>query len=124
MSVGTIMVVDDHATNLKLACDVLAVEGFTVIHAMDADQALARLAESTPDLILMDIELPGMDGLSLTRQLKSDERYRSIPIVAMTAYAMKGDDAKALAAGCDGYLSKPIDVRQFPRQVLAFLKNS
>lgn len=123
MSSVTVLVVDDNATNLKLACDVLEMEGFAVLRATNAEEAVRELERTVPRLILMDIELPGMDGLTLTRQLKTDPRFRAIPIVAMTAYAMKGDDAKALAAGCDGYIAKPIDVHQFPRQVAGYLRN-
>jgi PAS domain S-box-containing protein/diguanylate cyclase (GGDEF)-like protein len=116
-----ILIVDDNATNLKLAASVLALEGFTVDQAGDAEQAQAYLAETVPDLILMDIALPGMDGLSLTRQLKQDPRFAHVPIVALTAFAMKGDEEKAREAGCAGYLTKPIDTRQFGRQVTGFL---
>lgn len=118
-----ILIVDDNPTNMKLAADVLESAGCEVVRAVDAEQAQATLASVTPHLILMDIALPGMDGLTLTRKLKADERYRPIPIVALTASAMKGDDIKALQAGCQGYITKPIDTRRFARQVLAFLPN-
>jgi len=88
---------------------------------VDAEQAQEMLKSATPDLILMDIALPGMDGLTLTRKLKADERLRHVPVVAMTAFAMKGDEQKALAAGCDGYITKPIDTRKLPQQVAAYL---
>jgi len=117
-----ILIVDDNPTNLKLASQVLEVEGCTVDQAADAEQAQEMLQHMTPDLILMDIALPGMDGLTLTRKLKTDEKLRHIPVVAMTAFAMKGDDRKALDAGCDGYITKPIDTRKFPQQVAAFLR--
>jgi diguanylate cyclase (GGDEF)-like protein/PAS domain S-box-containing protein len=116
-----ILIVDDNATNLKLAASVLELEGFSVDQAGDAEQALAYLAATVPDLILMDIALPGMDGLSLTRQLKQDERLAHIPVVALTAFAMKGDEEKAREAGCAGYLTKPIDTREFGRQVSQYL---
>jgi CheY-like chemotaxis protein len=116
-----ILIVDDNPTNLKLASQVLEVEGCTVDQAADAEQAQEMLQRMTPDLILMDIALPGMDGLTLTRKLKTDAKLRHIPVVAMTAFAMKGDDRKALDAGCDGYITKPIDTRKFPQQVAAFL---
>jgi len=89
--------------------------------AVDADQALQMLNLFRPDLILMDIQLPGMDGLELTRRLKADSATRQIPIVALTAYAMKGDDQKNTDAGCDGYIAKPIDTRSLPRLVTEFL---
>jgi len=116
-----VLIVDDNATNLRLAASVLEMEGHQVAQAADADEALARLEDTLPDLILMDIALPGMDGLTLTRQLKADPRTRDIPVVALTAFAMKGDEEKALAAGCIGYLTKPIDTRRFGGQVLGFM---
>jgi CheY-like chemotaxis protein len=117
----SIMVVDDNPTNLKLATDVLEAAGYRVIGAADAEQAEVRIHESLPDLILMDIGLPGVDGLTFTRKLRADERTRGIVIVALTAAAMIGDDVKALDAGCDGYLAKPIDTRRLPAQVAGHL---
>ena len=116
-----ILVVDDNPTNLKLASDVLEFEGYDILKAVDAEEAQVVLAATLPDLILMDIALPGMDGLTLTRKLKAEERTRGIRIVALTAFAMKGDDQKALDAGCDGYITKPIDTRKLPDQVAGFL---
>lgn len=116
-----ILVVDDNPTNLKLASDVLEFEGHEVLRAIDAEQAQDILRETVPDLILMDIALPGMDGLTLTRRLKADARTRHVPIVALTAFAMKGDDQKAREAGCDGYITKPIDTRRLPEQVNALV---
>jgi len=116
-----ILIVDDNVQNLKLARVVLSGEGYEVRTAGDAEEALKVLDSFTPKLILMDLQLPRMDGLELTRLLKADPRRRSIVIVALTAYAMKGDDNKALAAGCDGYLSKPIDIEVLPRVVAAHL---
>ena len=117
MRTGCILVVDDNPTNLKLAALVLESEGHTVLCAHDAQEALAILQQTHPDLILMDIQMPGMDGLTLTRRLKADPAYRRIPIVAFTSFAMKGDEQKALEAGCDGYITKPIDTRVLPVQV-------
>lgn len=119
-----ILIVDDNPTNLKLASRVLESEGYLISLAADAEAAQAILSHQVPDLILMDIGLPGMDGLTLTRKLKSDERLRHIPVVALTAFAMKGDERKTLDAGCDGYIAKPIDTRQFPQQVRAFLRDN
>ena len=119
-----ILVVDDNPTNLKLVSDVLAFEGHAILKAVDAEEAQLVLTDTLPDLILMDIALPGMDGLTLTRKLKTDERTRHIRIVAITAFAMKGDDQKAFSAGCDGYITKPIDTRKFPAQVEMFLAAS
>jgi two-component system cell cycle response regulator DivK len=109
-----ILIVDDNAQNLKLARVVLAVEGYDVRTAVDAEDALHVLESFTPRLILMDLQLPGINGLELTRRLKATPTYQSIPIIALTAYAMRGDDEKALAAGCDGYITKPIDVVTLP----------
>lgn len=116
-----VLIVDDNATNLKLASEVLEMDGHRVSRAADADEALAALQCERPDLVLMDIALPGMDGLELTRRLKSDPAFAALPIVALSAFAMKGDQEKALAAGCDGYITKPINTRAFSSQVLAYL---
>jgi CheY-like chemotaxis protein len=108
---ATILIVDDNQVNLKLARVLFESEGYTVLTAEDADQALRVLAQTRPALVLMDIQLPGMDGLQLTRLLKADPATANIVIIAMTAYAMKGDEALVRAAGCDGYITKPIDTR-------------
>lgn len=117
-----VLVIDDNPTNRKLAADLLLYEGYEVVQAENADRAREVIRHSPPELILMDIQMPGMDGLTFTRLLKSDVSTRHIPIVAMTSFAMKGDDEKARAAGCDGYITKPIDTRRFPGQVAQFLK--
>lgn len=117
---STILVVDN-PINLKLVTDVLGFEGHCLVTAMNAKQARAAIHQVPPDLILMDISLPDMDGLALTRILKNDEETRHIIIVALTAFAMKGDDEKAIAAGCDGYIIKPIDTRKLPGQVAELL---
>ncbi|HWS64291.1 MAG TPA: response regulator [Steroidobacteraceae bacterium] len=116
-----ILVVDDNPINLKLACYLLEEGGYVVEAAVDAEHAQELLKDMTPDLILMDIALPGMDGLTLTRQLKADERLKNVPVVALTAFAMKGDDQKALLAGCAGYITKPIDTRDLVQKVQTFL---
>ena len=121
MSAARILVVDDNPTNLKLVSDVLAFEGHEILSAVDAEEAQVVLAETLPDLILMDIALPGMDGLTLTRLLKADARTSHIRIVALTAFAMIGDKQKALDAGCDGYITKPIDTRTLPKEVAGIL---
>jgi two-component system, cell cycle response regulator DivK len=110
MAGEAILIVDDNATNLKLARVLLHGEGYEVRTAVDAEDALRLLQAFTPRLILMDIQLPGMDGLDLARRLKANLATRDITILALTAYAMKGDDEKAQAAGCDGYITKPIDI--------------
>jgi CheY-like chemotaxis protein len=121
MAGETILIVDDNAINLKLARVLLQGEGYAVVTASDAEEALELLKTCDPALILMDIQLPGMDGLSLTRQLKADPATRHIVIVALTAYAMKGDDLKAKDAGCDGYITKPIDLDTLPVSVAKFV---
>jgi len=112
-----ILLVEDNPVNTKLVKFVLASCGYDVRTASDAPEALAMLDSFAPKLILMDVQLPGMDGLALTRQLKADTRTRDIVIVALTAYAMKGDEEKAREAGCDGYMSKPIDMHALRRMV-------
>jgi two-component system, cell cycle response regulator DivK len=119
-----ILIVDDHPTNLKLARVLLVAEGYDVRTAEDAAQALAVVAEFRPRLILMDIQLPGVDGLELTRRLKADPATQDIVIIALTAYAMKGDSERALAAGCDGYVPKPIDTRSLPQVLAAHLQGA
>ena len=111
MSGERILIVDDNTINLKLVRVLLAAEGFDVRTAEDATEATAVVEAFHPHLILMDIQLPGVDGLELSRRLKSDPANRDLVIVALTAYAMKGDEERALAAGCDGYIAKPIDTR-------------
>jgi CheY-like chemotaxis protein len=118
---GLILLVDDNPINLKLASEVLMAGGYRTVTAADAEQARELLNTLVPDLILMDIALPGMDGLSLTKLIKTEPRLRHVPVVALTAYAMRGDDAKALAAGCDGYISKPIDTRTLIEQVAVII---
>lgn len=116
-----VLVVDDNPINLKLAAHVLEAEGYRVDRAEDATGALTAIARDAPDLILMDLALPGMDGLTLTRQLKADPATRHIHVIALTAFAMKGDADRAREAGCDGYIAKPIDTRRLPLQVAELL---
>lgn len=112
-----LLVVDDNPTNLKLAAEVLEASGYVVDRAEDAEEALVAIHSRAPDLILMDVALPRKDGLALTRELKAAPATKHIPIIALTAFAMKGDEQKALEAGCDGYVAKPIDTRQLPVKV-------
>lgn len=116
-----ILIVDDNPLNLKLARVLLLGAGCEVRTAGDAEEALEVLKAFRPKLILMDIQLPGMDGLTLTRQLKADPATKDIVILALTAYAMKGDREKALACGCADYITKPLDTRQFVERVAAHL---
>ena len=116
-----ILIVDDNLMNLRLAQVLLQTEGYEVRTATDAEEALEMLRTVHPRLILMDVQLPGIDGLELTRLLRANPATHSTVILALTAYAMKGDEQKALDAGCDGYISKPIDTRSFPATVAAYL---
>jgi CheY-like chemotaxis protein len=113
-----ILIVDDNPTNLKLVTFLVKSFGYQVETAIDADTTLAAVRKSLPDAILMDLQLPGIDGLELTRRIKSEPATRTIAVIALTAYAMKGDREKAFAAGCDDYMTKPIDSRQL-REVIA-----
>ena len=116
-----LLVVDDNPANLRLLRLLLAGEAYEVRTANGAEEALEVLKEFRPRLILMDLQMPGMNGFDLTRRLKADEATRDILIVALTAYAMKGDEEKAREAGCDGYVSKPIDTRTLPALIAAHL---
>jgi CheY-like chemotaxis protein len=116
-----ILVVEDNEANQLLARAVLEREGYEVDVAGSSVEALERLNARTPDLILMDIQLPGQDGLSLTRQLKASATTAAIPVVALTAHAMRGDREESVEAGCAGYIAKPIDTRTFGEQVRGFL---
>jgi two-component system cell cycle response regulator DivK len=121
LSARKVLIVDDNALNIELAAFVLEAAGFAVDVATDATQVRPRIDVSRPDLVLMDIQLPGVDGLEVTRQLKADPATRGIAVAAFTAFAMKGDEARMRAAGCDGYIAKPIDVATFAHQVSACL---
>jgi two-component system, cell cycle response regulator DivK len=112
-----ILIVEDNSKNMKLARDVLLSSGLATAEARTAEEALDLVAASRPDLILMDIELPGMDGFEALRRLKGDPETASIPVCALTAFAMNDDRERCLRAGFDGYLSKPITVAEFPQQV-------
>jgi CheY-like chemotaxis protein len=116
-----ILIVEDNPTNMELAKDLLEAGGFVVLPATEAEAGLRLARQAKPDLILMDWSLPGMDGLAATRELKMDPATQHIPVVALTAHAMKGDERVALQAGCDGYLPKPIDTRNFVRTLRVWL---
>jgi two-component system cell cycle response regulator DivK len=115
-----VLIVDDNEKNRKLARDVLTFAGFRSIEASSAEEGIALAEEHVPDVILMDVRLPGMDGSAAVGQLKRRDRTAAIPVVAVTSFAMKGDRERFLADGFDGYLEKPISVREFPDQVRAF----
>jgi two-component system cell cycle response regulator DivK len=112
-----ILIVEDNEKNMKLARDVLQFNGFRTLEAVNAAQGLALAAEHRPDLILMDIQLPDMDGTTALRHLRNDATTATIKVVALTAFAMKDDRERFVNAGFDGYLSKPISVRELPSQV-------
>jgi two-component system cell cycle response regulator DivK len=117
------MIVEDNELNMKLFHDLLDAHGYRTLQTRTGMEALRLAREQRPDLILMDIQLPGMDGLTATRHLKADPTTRDIPVLAVTSYAMKGDEAKALEAGCSGYVTKPIDKRVFLEAVAKALAN-
>ena len=122
MSGEKILIVDDNPANLKLARVLLMGEGYEVRTAADAEEALAVLETFQPALILMDLQMPGMDGFELTSRLKANPEMGRTVILALTAYAMKGDEERALAAGCDGYIAKPIDTRLLPGIIARYLE--
>ena len=116
-----ILIVEDNPRNMKLARDVLDHHGYRTLEAADAEQGLVLARTEHPALILMDVQLPGMDGVAALDRLRGDPETAGIPVVALTAFAMRSDRERFLAAGFDGYLEKPIDVRSFPRQIAALL---
>lgn len=117
----TILVVEDNPQNRELVTDLLSLTGAHLLIAEDAETALEIAAREAVDLVLMDVSLPRMDGLEATRQLKNSPATAHLPIIALTAHAMKGDRERILAAGCDGYVTKPIDTRGFTSEVARFL---
>jgi len=119
-----ILIIEDNLLNLELATDLLDANGFAVFSAQTAEEGLRMAHELLPDLVLMDFSLPGMDGLTATKNLKTDSATRQICVVGLTANAMKGDEELALAAGCDGYLTKPIDTRTFIAAVTKFIESA
>ena len=118
----SILVVDDEPANLRLLVVLLSRHGYQVHAARTAEEALEIAAKIRPRLVLADIQLPGMDGLEMTRQLKSTPETKDTVVVAVTAFAMKGDEQKALQAGCDGYITKPIDVATLPGILRKYLR--
>ncbi len=124
MSEKKILLVEDNPVNRRLAEFLLRSQGYQVRSATTAQEAFDTIKAERPDLILMDVQLPGMDGLEATRKLKAEPTTRDIPVVAVTSYAMKGDREKALAAGCSGYITKPIDKDTFVQEVATVLGGS
>ena len=119
-----ILIIEDNEMNLTLVQFLLQRSGYTIRSARDAEAGLTLAAECQPDLILMDIHLPGMDGLDATKRLKRESATQAIPVVALTALAMTGDEARIRAAGCDGYIAKPIDYRKFLETVALHLASA
>ena len=122
MEQKTILVIEDNELNMKLVRGILSKTSYEMIEAVDAETGLLMVREHRPDLIFMDIQLPGLDGLSATNVIKSDESIKDIPVVALTSYAMQGDKEKALKAGCVGYITKPIDVKSFLKKIEKFTR--
>jgi two-component system, cell cycle response regulator DivK len=116
-----VLVVEDNPLNLKLVRDVLLSAGFEVVEARSGEEGVAQARAHTPDVILMDLQLPGIDGTQAMRMIKADPAATDVPIAALTAFAMADDRERALRSGFDGYLSKPISVRDLPRQISEFL---
>jgi CheY-like chemotaxis protein len=123
MKTKTILVVEDNELNMKLVKGLIKIGKHRMLEAPDAESGIQLIREQRPDLVLMDIQLPGMDGLSAAKVIKEDPTLKDIPIVALTSYAMQGDEEKALAAGCTGYIAKPIDTRKFLETVSKYLKD-
>ena len=122
--VAKILIVEDNPANMTLAVFLLKSAGYTIVTAIDAEAGLAVARTERPDLILMDIQLPGMDGLQATALLKGDAATRAIPVIALTALAMKGDEERIRAAGCDGYIAKPLAYKEFLATVSAQLSKN
>jgi len=118
---ATVLIVEDNPANMTLAKFLLRSAGYAVLSAIDAESGLALARKEQPDLILMDVQLPGMDGLEATALLKGDEATRTIPVIALTALAMKGDEERIRAAGCDGYIAKPLAYKEFLATIAAHL---
>ena len=120
----TIVVIEDNELNMKLVRGLLSMGKYNIHEAGDAESGIELARQHLPDLILMDIQLPGMDGLTATRLMKEDSVFDDIPVVALTSYAMDGDEEKAIEPGCSGYISKPIDTRSFLETVARYLQQN
>ncbi len=120
-SAKTVLVVEDNELNMKLFHDLLEAHGYNILQTKDGMDALRIAREHKPDLILMDIQLPEVSGLEVTKWIKEDENLKSIPVVAVTAFAMKGDEEKIREGGCEAYIAKPISVTQFIETVKTFV---
>ncbi len=124
MRPARILVVEDNLMNMELAVDLLRFQGYEIFTAQTGKEALEIAAREELDLVLMDVQLPGMDGLAVTKILKENPKTKHIPVVALTAHAMKGDEERMLEEGCAGYIPKPIDTREFPKAVEKFISKN
>jgi CheY-like chemotaxis protein len=122
VTAGKVLIVEDNPVNLRLAQFLLEKRGFSVRKATTGAECLTEMTRDLPDIVLMDIQLPGEDGLAVTRKIRSDPRMAGVVVVALTAHAMAGDREKILAAGCDGYIAKPVDPQGLPSEVSRYLK--
>ena len=119
----SILVIEDNELNMKLVRGLIKIGKYRMLEAIDAESGIQLIRDQRPDLVLMDLQLPGMDGLSATKIIKKDPALKDIPIVALTSYAMQGDEERALAAGCTGYIAKPIDTRKFLETISQFFNH-
>lgn len=124
MTLKTILIIEDNTLNNKLFRTVLELDGFAVISAFDAEEGLVLAREHHPDIILMDIQLPGINGMEATRIIKADPQLKDIKVIALTAHAMRGDDNKAYAAGCCDYITKPIKIKTFAQSIRLHLNDT
>ena len=122
MESKTILVIEDNELNMKLVRSLLQLQKYKIIEAENAEKGIQLARDHRPDLILMDIQLPGMDGLRAAELISTDENLQDIPILALTSYAMEGDKEKALAAGCAGYVTKPIDTKNFSKTIAEYMQ--
>lgn len=122
MAKKTILVVEDNELNMKLVRSLLTIGKYEIVEASDAETGIKLVREKNPDLILMDIQLPGMDGLTATKIIKTDPVIKHIPVVAFTSFAMDGDEEKAIVVGCTGYITKPVDTKNFLKTLESFFK--
>ena len=120
----TILVIEDNELNMKLVRSLLMIGDYKILEAPDAETGMQLMRECQPDLVLMDVQLPGMNGLRATRMIKKDPAIKNIPVVALTSYAMQGDEEKAAEAGCTGYITKPIDIKAFPEMINQFIQEN
>lgn len=122
MANKTVLVVEDNALNMKLVRSLLKIRNYGVLEAVDAETGIQLTRKHRPDLVLMDVQLPGIDGLKATQIIKGDPALKDIPVVALTSYAMQGDEEKAVKAGCTGYITKPLDTKAFLETIDQYLR--